>query len=51
MNYPAEGLRQTNPTIFTYLKKFPLISVAVRSAQYFIKMLQIKGVRDLRELI
>lgn len=51
MNYPAEGLRQTNPTIFTCLKKFPLISVAVRSAQYFIKMLQIKGVRDLRELI
>lgn len=51
MNYPSEGLRQTNPTLFIYLKKFPLILVAVRSTQYFIKMLQIKGVRDFRELI
>ena len=51
MNYPAEGLRQINPTLFVYFKKFPLISVAVRSAQYFIKMLQTKGARDLREII
>lgn len=51
MNYPPEELRQINPTWFICFKKFPLILVTVRSAQYFIRMMPTKGVRDLSKIM